>query len=189
MRADAVRNRQKLLSVAEKLFTKKGADVEMDEIAAEAGLAVGTIYRNFATKEALLEAIVVGPIEELIAEAHSLADASEPGEAFFAIFRKLVSLASAKHHLVAEFASAGLAATYGSADAVASRRDRFRKVFGKLLERAQAAGAVRADIRVPELFAIVNGAFTYLARDQAGRAAHRRLLALVLRAVATGDSQ
>src|SRR5258707_688175 len=102
MRADAVRNRQKLLSVAEELFTTKGVGVEMDEIAAAADLGVGTIYRHFATKEALIEAIVVGPVEELIAEARELATAANPGDAFFEMFAKLVNFATKKHHLLSE---------------------------------------------------------------------------------------
>ena len=184
MRADAVRNRQKLLSVAEELFTTKGVGVEMDEIAAAAGLGVGTIYRHFATKEALIEAIVVGPVEELIAEARELATAANPGDAFFEMFAKLVNLAAKKHHLLSEVGHAGLAPTYGTATQVAARRDRFRAAFSKLLERAQAAGAVRRDVRVPELVALINGAFPHLARDRAGREAHRRLLALVLQGLA-----
>ncbi len=184
MRADAVRNRAKLLAVAEELFTTKGVDVEMDEIAAAAGVGVGTIYRHFATKDALVEAIVVTPIEALIDEARALAAAPDPGEAFYALFEKLVELASDKHHLIAAFARAGHAAPVGTPDQLASRHERFRDAFGKLLARAQRAGAVRPDVRVPELVAIVNGAFPYLERDGAGRAAHRRLLALVEDALA-----
>lgn len=184
MRADAARNRAKLLEVAEELFTTKGPAVEMDEIAAAAGIGVGTIYRHFATKDALLEAIVVAPIEALIEEARSLASASDPGEAFYALFERLVELATSKHHLIATFANAGHAAHVGTRDEIASRHDRFRDAFGKLLVRAQRAGAVRRDVHVDELVAIVNGAFPYLERSGSGRAAHHRLLALIEDALA-----
>jgi AcrR family transcriptional regulator len=151
----------------------------MDEIAAAAGLGVGTIYRHFATKDALVTAIVVGPVEELIAEAQALATAADPGAAFFSLFTRLVELANAKRHFVDVFARAGRQASYGTPAELASRHDRFRAALGALLERAQRAGAVRPDVRVPELVALAHGAFPYLARDRAGRAAHRRLLALV----------
>lgn len=187
VRADAVRNRKRILAVAESLFTAKGADVEMDEIAHAAGLGVGTLYRHFATKDALVEAIVVGPIEAIIDEARELATAPDPGEAFFALFEKLVELASEKHYLMARFARAGRAAAIGTPDEIASRHDRFRDAFGKVLARAQRAGAVRADVRVPELIAIVNGAFPYLERDRPGRAAHRRLLTLIEEALLPGN--
>jgi AcrR family transcriptional regulator len=179
MRADAVRNRAKVLAVAERLFDTKGIAVEMDEIAGAAGLAVGTIYRHFPTKEALVEAVVVTPIEELIEEARALARHPDPSAAFYSLFEKLVELASAKHHLIAAFVRAGHSAPVGTPGELASRHDRFHDAFGKLLVRAQSAGAVRPDIRVPELVAIINGAFPYLERDRAGRAAHRRLLTVI----------
>jgi AcrR family transcriptional regulator len=183
MRADAVRNRKKLLAVAERLFTTKGVDVEMDEIAAAAKIGVGTIYRHFETKDALVNAIIVGPVEDLIAKARALAQATDPGAAFYELFVELVELATEKHHLIAALARAGRSAPVGTPAQLASRHDRFRSALSALLERAQAVGAVRADVRVPELVALVNGAFVYLERDRAGRAAHRRLLALVLRAL------
>ncbi len=184
MRADAARNRARLLTVAEELFTQRGPSVEMDEIADAAGVGVGTIYRHFATKEALFAAIVIAPIEALIDEARSLANAPDAGAAFYGLFEKLAGLASAKHHLIAAFARAGQAPPAGTPAEIASRRDRFHDAFGKLLKRAQRAGAVRTDVRVAELVAIINGAFPYLERGGAGRAAHRRLLALVEDALA-----
>jgi AcrR family transcriptional regulator len=176
MRADAAKNRAKLLAVAERLFHTRGVSVEMDEIAAEAGVAVGTIYRHFPTKAALVEAVIVTPIEALIAEAHQRASAPDPGAAFFELFEKLVGLARAKHHLVASFVETGKAAPMGVTREIVSRRVRFRAAFGKLLAHAQRAGAVRRDIRVPEIIAIVNGAFPYLERDGGSPAAHGRLL-------------
>jgi AcrR family transcriptional regulator len=183
MRADAIRNRKRLLEVAEGLFTAKGPNVEMDEIAEAAAVGVGTIYRHFATKEALVQAIVVGPIEELIEEAAALANARDAGDAFFTFFASLVQRATAKHHLADAFSKSGRV-HYGTPAELESRRRRFRAAFGVLLERAQQAGAVRADIRTPELVALVNGAFPYLQRDGGDRKAGRRLLAFIVDALA-----
>jgi AcrR family transcriptional regulator len=179
MRTDAAKNRAKLLTVAEHLFLTHGVSVGMDEIADEAGVAVGTIYRHFPTKAALVEAVIVEPIEALIAEAHRRSHTPDPGAAFFEFLEKLVALARAKHHLIASFVETGKAAPTGGTREVVSRRVRFRTAFAKLLARAQRAGAVRPDVRVPEIIAIVNGAFPYLDREDGGTAAHRRLLAWI----------
>jgi AcrR family transcriptional regulator len=184
MRVDAVRNRKKLLEVAERLFTTHGVAVEMDEIAAAADLGVGTIYRHFATKDALVQAIIVGPVEELIEKARSLARAPDPGAAFHEIYGDLVELATTKHRLIAELTRAGHPPSYGSAGDIASRHDRFRAAFTVLLERAQRAGAVRRGVRIAELIAVAHGAFPYLERDGDSHAARKRLLDLVLRALA-----
>jgi AcrR family transcriptional regulator len=183
MRLDAVRNRQKLLDVAERLFSIRGAEVEMDEIAAAAGVGVGTIYRHFDTKLALVQAIVLASFEDLIARAQASARASDPGVAFFEFFELLALHAAAKHNLIEAFARAGNV-QIGTPAELAGRRKRFRTAFGRLLERAQVAGAVRRDVEVGELVALVNGAFTYLERDGGTEEAKQRLLALVRRAIA-----
>lgn len=184
MRADAIRNRKRVLQVAERLFLVKGADVEMDEIAAAAGIGVGTVYRHFPTKEALVQAVVVGPIEELINEATALAKAPEAGAAFFTFFTSLVEIATAKHHVMAAFSKSGR--VHGTPAELQSRRTRFREALGLLLQRAQDAGAVRANVRTPELVALVNGAFPYLQRDGGGREAHHRLLSFIIEGLSTG---
>lgn len=186
MRADAAKNRAKLLAVAEHLFDARGPSVEMDEIAAAASVAVGTIYRHFPTKAALVEAVVVSPIEGLIAETQRRARDADPGAAFFDLFGNLVALARSKHHLVASLVETGEETPVETARAMASRRDRFRAAFGKLLARAQRAGAVRPDVRVPEIVAIVHGAFPYLERDCESPAAHRRLRAWIEGSLRTG---
>src|ERR1700680_1105959 len=93
LRADAQRNRARLLDVAEVVFASKGIAASTEEIAREAGVGIGTVFRHFPTKEALLEAVFVRRLEQLAAHADALADAYDPGAAFFTFFSHVVELA------------------------------------------------------------------------------------------------
>ncbi|HWL86935.1 MAG TPA: helix-turn-helix domain-containing protein, partial [Polyangiaceae bacterium] len=90
LRADALRNRQRVLEVAQAVFATEGLAVPIDEIARRAGLGVGTLYRHFPTKEALFEAIVVSRVQHSIDDARALADAADPGAAFFDFLVRVV---------------------------------------------------------------------------------------------------
>src|SRR5260370_4133101 len=81
MRADARRNRARVLEVAQAVFATEGLAVPIDEIARRAGVGAGTVYRHFPTKEALFEAIVISRVERLTEEGGSLASAEDPGPA------------------------------------------------------------------------------------------------------------
>jgi AcrR family transcriptional regulator len=178
LRADARRNRERVLEVAQALFSAGGAAVEMDEIARRAGVGVGTVYRHFPTKEALFSAIVDGTIERLVADARALAKASDPGEAFFEFLSRLVERGAAKKHLVDVMARGGFAvdcAPPGRQEARAA----FRRALALLLARGQRAGVVRQDIAVAELLALISGTFTALEQYETDARARRRLLAVV----------
>ena len=82
LRADARRNRNRVLEAARAAFGAEGSDVSLDEIARRAGVGPGTVYRHFATKEALFEAVVFDRIGELVEEARALLDDPDPGRAF-----------------------------------------------------------------------------------------------------------
>ena len=90
LRADAERNRQRVLQVAQELFATEGLAVPIDGIARRAGLGVGTLYRHFPTKEALFEAIVVGRMEQLVEAARAGARAHDRGGAFFGFLTRMV---------------------------------------------------------------------------------------------------
>src|SRR5271170_7879529 len=96
LRADAERNRQRVLEIAQQVFATEGLAVPIDEIARRAGLGVGTLYRHFPTKEALFEAIVIGRIEGLVDYAREGARAPDPGVAFFGFLSRMVEEGSAK---------------------------------------------------------------------------------------------
>ena len=175
LRADAERNRQRVLEVAEAVFATEGLAVPIDEVARRAGLGVGTLYRHFPTKEALFLAIVVDRMERLVDDAQALAGAPDPGEAFFGILARIVREGSAKRDFMDALSSA-------SADVgrkLAGLKGSFRSALAVLLERAQDSGTVRRDVSVLEVLALITGAFASMERLGPSAGGRDRLLAVV----------
>src|SRR5579863_7264952 len=100
LRADAERNRQRVLEVAQAVFATEGLAVPIDEIARRAGLGVGTLYRHFPTKEALFGAIVTGRMQSLVDEARAGLKAKDPAGAFLGIVGRIVEESSVKKDFV-----------------------------------------------------------------------------------------
>jgi AcrR family transcriptional regulator len=154
LRADARRNRARVLEAADAVFAAKGTTASTEEVAHEAGVGIGTVFRHFPTKEALLEAVIVDRLGKLVAEAEGLADADDPGTAFFGFFTRVVSNTGTKNAYADVLAQAGI-------DLKASTVDigrRMRTALATLLTRAQRAGEVRDDVQVPEVLALLVGA-------------------------------
>jgi AcrR family transcriptional regulator len=150
-RADAERNRERVLCAAEAVLARDGLSASMRTIAADAGVGLGTIYRNFPTQEALYQAIIVRRTRALIAEAAELTGAPDAGQAFFDYFTHVVEHAVRTKAIADLLARAGIDPKSGLADAGRA----MRQAVGTLLDRAQQAGAVRPDLRLPELMAIL----------------------------------
>jgi AcrR family transcriptional regulator len=150
-RADALRNRVRVLEAAEAAFSAEGLSVPIDEIARRAGVGAGTVYRHFPTKEALFEAIIVGHVERLVDEARSLSSAENPGRAFFEFWTRMVEEGAAKKDLHDALAGAGMAVRSASIGIV----EDLRSAMGELLTRAQEAGAVRDDVAIGELMVLL----------------------------------
>jgi len=148
LRADARKNREKVLLAARAAFAESGYDVPLDEIAARAGVGPGTVYRHFPTKEALFEAVAMARVEALIADARSRADAVDPGEAFFGFLARIADEADAKRDMPAVIEVRG------------ELRQELYGTFDTLLRRAQRSGAVRDDIGVPELIVLLKSLLT-----------------------------
>jgi len=161
-RADARRNRAKVLAAAEEVFASEGLAVPIDEVARRAGVGVGTVYRHFPTKEALFEAIVVARLEALVERAEELTTSGDPGTAMFTFISELVDLAVQKKDLTEELARAGVQ----SEQLIAGVKERLEQGFEVLLRRAQAVGAVRQDINRTDVSALVMG--TCMAASQHG---------------------
>jgi AcrR family transcriptional regulator len=150
-RADAERNRERVLRAAEAVLARDGLSASMRTIAADAGVGLGTIYRNFPTQEALYQAIIVRRTRALIAEAAELVGAPDAGQAFFDYFTHVVEHAVRTKDIADVLARAGIDPKSGLADV---GRD-MRHAVQTLLDRAQRAGAVRPDLRLPELMAVL----------------------------------
>jgi len=176
LRADARRNRARVLEAAEAAFASKGTSVSTEEIARDAGVGIGTVFRHFPTKEALLEAVVVGRLERLAAEAASLATAEDPGSAFFSFFASAVDRSATKIALADALAAAGVDVERAAAEVGRE----LRRTMGVLLGRAQAVGAVREDATVADVIALLVGASR--AAEHAGwdRGVQTRTVAIML---------
>jgi AcrR family transcriptional regulator len=156
LRADAQRNRVRILAAADAVFASKGPTASTEEVAHQAGVAIGTVFRHFPTKEALIEAVFVERLRGLVDEAESLLDADDAGSAFFAFFGRVVTQTASKHAFTNALAEAGIdAAAVDSA--IATVGADLHRALGNLLVRAQHSGAVRLDLRVPELVSLLIG--------------------------------
>jgi AcrR family transcriptional regulator len=154
MRADAVRNRSRILEAAEEVFAREGISVPIDVVAERAGVGVGTLYRHFPTKEALVEAIVAYRIADLVETAKSYATTTDPGAALFEYLHVFARQAAAKHDLFDALGSAGI----DIKERCSRMLDDMMTALDRLRERAVAAGAIRADIAADELLDLVVGA-------------------------------
>jgi AcrR family transcriptional regulator len=173
-RADAVRNRAKVLEAAERVFTAQGDSASTEEIARAAEVGIGTVFRHFPTKEDLLQAVVVGRMRRLADAAASLADA-DSATGLDTFLRQAVALAETKNMLNGLLAASGRDVREATADAV---RD-LKAALAVLLRNAQRAGAARAELRVEDVIALLAGA-SRAVEVAAGGPSRNRVLAVIL---------
>lgn len=171
MRADAKRNYDKLLAAAREAFNECGASASLEEIARRAGVGIGTLYRHFPTRQALLEAVYIGEVQELCGATRELLELP-PWESFVALTRRLVSYLATKKALAYELLN------YVDREAAffkTCRADLF--VAGEpVLRRAQDAKAVRADTDFAEIVQLVGG----IAKIEASREQREHILEIAL---------
>ncbi|MGW0803896.1 TetR/AcrR family transcriptional regulator [Nonomuraea sp. NPDC002799] len=153
LRADARRNRERVLQIAQEALASDGLTISFDEIARRAGFGVGTVYRHFPTKEALFEAVLLGRIERFVADGRALSTSEDAGKAFFGWFSRVIEQASANQALCEMLESdSGMAFRQGS-----TLQDDFAGVVRRLLDRAQRAGAVRRDLVAGDVLDLLRG--------------------------------
>jgi AcrR family transcriptional regulator len=173
MRADARRNRAAILAAAEAVFAEKGPSASTEEVAARAGVAIGTVFRHFPTKQALLRAIMKDLLQRLAQEANSLTAQGDPATALFTFMSRIVEQAAEKKTVVDLLAETGV--DLQVADSVHALREGIQD----LLSRSQHAGAVRADVRLDEVIALLTGACQGALHGGWDRDLQRRTLAIV----------
>jgi AcrR family transcriptional regulator len=144
LRADARRNRVRILAAAEEVFAARGAAASTEEVAAVAGVAIGTVFRHFPTKRDLLGAI----LKELLA---SLAEAAASDD-LFTFFTRVVTAAAEKRFVVDLLAGDGVEVGVGGVV------DSLGEAIQGLLARAQEAGQVRREVRLDEVLALLTAA-------------------------------
>jgi AcrR family transcriptional regulator len=177
MRADAKRNYEKLVTAAAEAFAEHGADdVSLEEIAKRASVGIGTLYRHFPNRQALLEAVYRDQVEALRARAEELVATKPPAEALATWLRDLVDFGRTKRMLT----SAMLTTVTQDSEVMTSSRQMMRRAAADILSSAQQAGVVRADADPADLMRLVHAISmtTEWAGDDNEQA--DRLLALVL---------
>ncbi len=152
LRADAERNRRRVLDAAGELFRERGLDVGVGEIAEWAGVGRGTLFRNFPSKEALIAAILVERMGEAVDLAQSLLEAPDPGEALFEFLAEIVGRQQVDRAVFEAVADIWLAN-----DEIRAAHARIVGALGELLDRAQEAGVVRGDIGAMDVLMLFKG--------------------------------
>jgi AcrR family transcriptional regulator len=150
LRADARRNRERVLEAADALFAEVGLRAGVEEIAQRAGVGVGTVCRNFPTKEDLVSELLNARGEALLAEARAALDDPDPGEAFTNFLRYAAGSACRYRALAEEIASGEVPVREGLKEDV-------RNAIEELLRRAQRAGAVRRDVTADDIKVLLSG--------------------------------
>jgi AcrR family transcriptional regulator len=161
-RADAVRNRERVLESAKAVFSAGGSDASLEAVAKRASVGIGTLYRHFPTREALFEAVYRREVQQLTELAEQLKNDAEPVDALRRWLRSNVEFVATKKGMLAALALT----VNGSSELYAGTFDRLTKAVGVLLERAVAAGQIRADISPEDLLRALIG-MCYL-HDQPG---------------------
>jgi AcrR family transcriptional regulator len=174
-RADAQRNRDRLLLAAKAAFAEAGADVSLDEVARRASVGIGTLYRHFPTRDAIVEAVYRREVEQLADAATRLADSLSPGEALHEWMRLFVDYIAAKKVIAPALGSIG----GGASELYASSGARITQAMSQLVERARASGGIRPDADSADLLRALVG-FAYVKTGPDWEASARRLIDILM---------
>ncbi len=150
LRADARRNRERVLEAADALFAEVGLKAGVEEIAQRAGVGVGTVCRNFPTKEDLIAELVNARGEALLAEARAALVAPDPGAAFERFVIVAATSSACYRALAEEIASGEVPVREGLKDEV-------HDALEQLVRRAQRAGALRTDVTAEDIKLLLSG--------------------------------
>jgi AcrR family transcriptional regulator len=186
LRADAARNRARVLEAARQCFAEHGVEAQMDDIAGAAGVGVGTVYRHFSTKEALLEAIASEYFDAQCDAARAALEVEDPWQAFAGYIRSGAAVMAQSRGLAQVIADRS-----GIMLSAAQAADARHGLFGmleQLIERAQRAGALRGDFQLEDVPLVMCSIGTL--QDTPKAVGWKRLLEIIidgLRAPGTGS--
>jgi AcrR family transcriptional regulator len=152
-RADALHNRERILEVAKAAFTRQGANASLEEIAKLAGVGIGTLYRHFPTRDALIEGVYRNEVEKLAAAAARFAETMSPIEALRAWMLLLVDYIAAKHII----APALNTIAGGPSRLHEGSRTMIQGAIGELVKRAKKSGDLRRDLDAYDLLRALIG--------------------------------
>jgi AcrR family transcriptional regulator len=153
LRADAIRNRERVLEAAKAVFSQGGPEASLEAVARRAGVGIGTLYRHFPTREALYEAVYRREVEQLVELAKDLDGRMAPVEALRCWLRAGVEFMATKKGMSAALALAA----HGSSELMAYSLDRLTRAIGDLLQRAASAGEVRGELDPEDLLRTLVG--------------------------------
>ena len=175
LRADARRNRDRIVEAARAAFAESGLDAQMDDVAARAGVGVGTLYRHFPTKDALVRAVIVHKMTGLAELGRKRLDAGgDPWESFRAWLWECAET-HVHDRALSQVLSTQPSSTFRQ---IAAEETELADVSSRLIGRAQAAGAVRHDARGEDVGLVMCGLAAILESGW-GESAWRRYLSLV----------
>jgi len=180
LRADALRNREKLVAVAREAFTGAQSPVALEDIARAAGVGIGTLYRNFPTREALVEAVYASGLDEVTASAATLLDQFAPDVALRAWIQNYADFTATKRGM-ADVLKAGWAAGRLT---TTSTRERITAAIASILTAGAESGELRPDVDPDDVTAMLLGIFLSTAPGSAPQQT-ARLLDLVVDALRT----
>ena len=185
LRADARRNREKIMASARELFASRGHEAQMDEIAAHCGLGMGTLYRHFPSKRALLTAMVRERFRGMADLARAAEQISDPGESFEVLLRSYLEAAEGD----ASFQLALMDSGDVEWEGIRQEKAEFAEVVSRVIDRAVAAGAVRSDLSYADFPLLARGVMSTMYFKTAGNSDWRRHLELTLQGVCTDRNQ
>ncbi len=176
LRADARRNRERVLKAAREVFSDQGREAQMDDVARRAAVGVGTVYRHFPTKEALLEALAVDAFERIVEIARDrLAHIADPWEALTSTLWAGAEILAADRAL-----SEVMSEIPGPVPIGLDTQRELNQAMGEMLRRAQAAGALRPDVVLDDVPMLMCGVGAATRKSHACADSWRRHMTIVI---------
>jgi len=176
LRADALRNRERILEIAKDAFTRLGANISLDDVAKQAGIGAGTLYRHFPTRNALLEAVYRTEVEKLAAAERRFAEAMPPVEALRSWMLLFIDYIAAKHII----APALNTIVGGPSKLFEATSVQIKGAIHALVERAIASGDIRPDLDPLDLLRALIGVSNVASGPDWAQSARRLVEILII---------